>query len=351
MAISMRSLVSLGTMLHWIASLALAMTSPDTFSTVSRYNGMIQVFLSFFLCFLFAGELRASVTDIGCKHNLSYRTSHPGVDILATSETQVCKFCHIPHGALVSDTTQYQWYDDIYLTGQTAWTDGPQTWRLPLISHQLTVQKNYVRVSLSTGIWQTTARLDITISTWAYGPISNISEVDPDGLPDTGDETWQLPWMPSGSSRVCFSCHDGSLPVGRVRTSTGGLTNIDMDNEAAGNKLVSDDRIGSGSPARFLYSDVSYNFATRHPSEHAFYSFYMREEVLADRRGTTRALKALSQMKEALDRYSFAQCTACHDPHKYDATTGGHYQNGSKQFWRKPGTTTPPDDVCNDCHD
>ncbi len=157
--------------------------------------------------------------------------------------------------------------------------------------------------------------------------------------------------MPSGSSRICFSCHDGSIPIGNVRTSTGGVTNIDMqDTSAGGNKLTAEDKLGTGSSARFasVVVDPTANtsFASKHPMEHGFYSFYMTQDVIDDPRAPySYPLKELAQIKGtgALDKKDFAQCTACHDPH-----FKGSYSNGSKQFWLKPNQD--PKYVCWGCH-
>lgn len=334
---------------------------------------------SFFLFFLFVGESRATVAANDCKHNLSYDTNPDpevdsrNVDVHATNasgEKQVCKFCHIPHGkdvpTLTSMTTTYQWYNDAY--GVISYTD--KEFRLPLFSHEITGYVNSARVSFSSGppTYDTPYTQQIRISTWAYGPTSVIE----DPSEDPGDETREIRWPSSGSSRMCFSCHDGTVKIGAVYSSTGGLTFIDMDNSAAASgKLSAEDKLVQRSLGGLAYlppglaeGSFWHDFASKHSAQHAFYSFRMPGDDVHQVGGanydkrTSKPMRTLSYMRASgvLDRYDFVQCTACHDPHKGgDGTPAGNpggiegaYNSGTRQFWRKPGDSSST--VCNDCH-
>lgn len=112
-----------------------------------------------------AGDSNVSVTV----HNLSKDGTAP---VKATSETQVCVFCHTPHNANA--------------------TAGAPLW------NRATNVQSYTRYN--------SASLDATVIT--------------DGFKD----------QPGGSSLLCLSCHDGTIALGQVsvmpKTSSG--TSIDM---------------------------------------------------------------------------------------------------------------------------
>jgi hypothetical protein len=110
------------------------------------------------------------------KHNLSIFGPGP---VSATGESQVCVFCHTPHGA----------------------TTAPGA---PLWNRQLSTQ---------TYTTYTSSSLDAEIIA---------GQLD----------------QPAGSSKLCLSCHDGSLAIGTVNVS-GGQQNvsIDMMGVAAGGEM------------------------------------------------------------------------------------------------------------------
>lgn len=329
---------------------------------------MVQVFLSLLFLLLTLGEVGATVAADNCKHNLSASNKLATPVIRATSEIQVCKFCHIPHGkqsndsTLTSMTTTYSWY--AYKYSDNSFNN--KSFRLPLIGHQLTTSINAARVSFSSGPpdYLPGKPNEVRITTtsfYAYGPEGSIVFDDPDGFPDSGDETREIDWPSSGSSRVCFSCHDGTIQIGAVYNSTGGVSLIEMDIGAGQSgeiqKITADGYMGKDAERRYLppgYDGTSwkFDFASRHSCEHGFYSFYMTQNVLDDPTANSRLMKDLTQIKASgvLDRDYFVQCTACHDPHKGGTGTSndGKYTGGLRQFWRKPGEGS--EQVCTDCH-
>lgn len=276
-----------------------------------------------FLPFL-ATNLFSSI--INTSHNLSCTSN---AIIRAVDETEICKFCHVPHGAQVSSTTVYSYYNTIY--GQ-----GNYNFRLPLISHQLTVEDNRNR-----------AYADYT-STWT--------------LPDVSGSGWDYEdkvWPPSGVSKVCFSCHDATLQVGQLTTGV----KIDMDNATAGDKLDADDRLTMYSigylgkePNPRWGSPTSY-FPGWHelsaPGPHIF-STRVTNEVVTD---SNNVLKSVSAMQQGLwgyrgiDRTDFVQCNSCHDPHSENIATNpdGSPFGGLYKFWNVGGDDSYRK-VCAVCH-
>jgi hypothetical protein len=191
-------------------------------------------------------------------HNLS--VTGPG-EIRALSETEICKFCHIPHNAVV-----------------------PQ----PLWGHGLS-QAQY-RTPLIRGGQQTRV---------------------PTGQPD-------------GSSRLCLSCHDGTVALGDIA----GEPRVAM----AGATRLTPGRRG------FLGTDLSGS----HPV-----SFVVPDGDLGMKDGEEdmglRPLAVIySDPDVVLDAGGKMQCTTCHDPH-----SDRFYQPGRvPRFWVKPTV----DDVCMTCH-
>lgn len=192
-------------------------------------------------------------------HNLS--VSGPGV-IRATSEVQVCKFCHVPHNALSQQ---------------------------PLWSQEL----------------------------------SNAFYVVPTLRGRQGD----LPApQPDGASRLCLSCHDGTVALGEL---AGGHEPIRM----AGSVRITQDRPGfigtnlSGHhPISFVVTDDSKNAKTHGYSDMG--------------QASLQSIRADPDVN--LDGEGRMQCTTCHDPH-----SDSYYQPGRvPRFWVKPTI----DEVCSTCH-
>ncbi len=192
-------------------------------------------------------------------HNLS--ASGPGA-IRSMSETEVCKFCHIPHNAVVA---------------------------APLWGHALS-KAQYETPRLRRG--------------------------RPGESP--------VP-QPDGSSRLCLSCHDGTVALG------------DISGEPRPTPMSGRERLGPGDRG-FLGTDLSGS----HPV-----SFVVAEGYLTGEEGDgdigQRSLADLRTDPEVkLDGEGKMQCTSCHDPH-----SDRYYVPGKvPHFWVKPTV----DEVCTTCH-
>ena len=203
-------------------------------------------------------EERSSV--IGTVHNLS--ASGPG-SVRALSETEVCKFCHVPHNAVVPT---------------------------PLWGH-----------ALSDASYRT--------------PVLRRGRADARPAP-----------QPDGSSRLCLSCHDGTVALGDV---SGEPRPIAM---SAGR-----DRLRPGDRG-YLGTDLSGS----HPV-----SFVVPDGRQADPGEeddlTLRPLALIRADPDVrLDDAGKMQCTTCHDPHSDPFSSGGTVP----RFWVKPSF----DEVCTVCH-
>lgn len=192
-------------------------------------------------------------------HNLS--ASGPG-EIRALGETEICKFCHIPHNAVVP---------------------------VPLWGHALSqAQYNVPEARDGAG-----ARMPI-------------------GQPD-------------GSSRLCLSCHDGTVALGEIAGEPRPVTMTGATRLAPGRR-------------GFLGTDLSGS----HPV-----SFVVHDGGMDVREGDEdMGLRPLAVIRAdtevALDGDGKMQCTTCHDPH-----ADRYYQPGRvPRFWVKPTVG----EVCLTCH-
>ena len=193
-------------------------------------------------------------------HNLS--VSGPG-EIKSQNETEICKFCHIPHNAVV-----------------------PR----PLWGHALSQVEYYE-----------TPRLRRQ---------GNLSVTTP---------------QPGGSSRLCLSCHDGTVALGEI-------AGLEQPEAMAGAQRLSSGRKG------YLGIDLSGS----HPV-----SFKVQKGGPGDwdssRDMGLRPLSAIrSDEQVRLDQKGYMQCTTCHNPH-----SDRFYQpDRVPRFWVKPTI----DEVCLTCH-
>lgn len=190
-------------------------------------------------------------------HNLS--VSGPG-EIRSLTETEVCKFCHIPHNAVV-----------------------PQ----PLWGHVL-----------SDATYQ--------VPELRSGPGGSHPAPQPDG-----------------SSRLCLSCHDGTIALGEVAGESRPIPMAGADRLSRGRGGLGTDLSGSH-PISFVVpsgevggfgeeSDIGLRPLARHAAD-----------------------------GPALDGEGKMQCTTCHDAH-----ADRYYVPGRvPRFWVKPTV----DEVCLSCH-
>ena len=261
------------------------------------------------------------ISDIrGTKHNLSAvadATSTPSGGIVptrtfkSTTETQVCVFCHTPHGATL---------------GVTA-------------------------------LWNR------KLSNATYLPYSS-SSLDAEYI--LGRQLDQ----PGGSSKLCLSCHDGTLAIGSVNVLNGvggaeGSQTIAMPDVASG-------VMASGSGTTTGYTrNLGVNLSNDHPiSVNYTAALFARDGELrgvdVDQKDTTTSGAIIGvrssgySPKAPLERAGVGdgqiQCATCHDPHLRETdTTKGNQKflilNRFQEETATPIYSNVTDINCVACHD
>lgn len=190
-------------------------------------------------------------------HNLS--TEGPG-NVVASTESQICVFCHTPHGA----------------------TNAPAS---PLWNRQLSSQTYTVYTSSSLDAETIGGQLD----------------------------------QPAGASKLCLSCHDGTLALGTVNV-LGGELNVDVDLTGAGPGGVMPP--GSGLQTGFT-RNLGIDLGNDHPISLTYDTTLsladgeLRDPTTAPHIGVrSPGVRPLVPLEATgLGGEAQVQCTGCHDPH------------------------------------
>jgi hypothetical protein len=230
--------------------------------TATRFASLLLALLLAALLLLQAPQPghAAKIADIAnTKHNLS--ASGPGTT-KATSESQICVFCHTPHAA-----------ENI-----------PNA---PLWNRKLS---------------------GATYST--YNSTSIDANID------------ELSQGPGGLSRLCLSCHDGTMAIGNVNVLNGKANqSVTMTGTGAGGTMPA----GSGTTTGFT-RNLGVDLSNDHPISFTYdAALAARDGELRTPDGTVVGTRVRGQVKPKLPlENGQLQCTTCHDPHlrETDASKG-----------------------------
>ena len=231
------------------------------------------------------------------KHNLS--VSGPGT-VRATSESQVCVFCHTPHAATIAPDA-------------------------PLWNRELSVA--------------------------TYTPYTS-SSLDAENI------AGQLQ-QPAGSSKLCLSCHDGSMAIGTVNV-VGGQANVTI--------AMTGTAVGGGMPAGAgLQTGFTRNLGTDLRNDHPISLTYDTTLATADGELRDPATTPDIGLRSPGVRPAFPlegtgpagepqlQCASCHDPHLPDPAGGPprkFLRANRLQVLDPVGGYDPDADIaCLGCHD
>jgi len=236
----------------------------------------------------------ARVADIrNTKHNLSAVGTGA---VKATSENQVCVFCHTPHGA-------------------ESIPNAP-IWNRKLSAATYTVDNTY-----------SSSSMEASAAELAAGP--------------------------GGSSRLCLSCHDGTMAIGSVNVLNGQANvSIPLTGTATGGLMPT-----TGSTTGFT-RNLGVDLKNDHPISFTY------DSTLATNDGELRAPDgALVGTRSPAVKPTLplqdgkVQCTTCHDPHvrETDATVGaGKFLRLNRLQQAAPtggAFSAASDIICLACHD
>lgn len=227
-----------------------------------------------------------SLNDTNHKHNLSSNTAGvKAVDNTDPRRTQICIFCHTPHNAENAQASEWA----------------------PLWNHQNT-----------------------EVTTFQMASTANVSP---------GKRSWMTNTQPTGISKKCLSCHDGTVAIGAVLN--GGTIAV-TGTSGSGDILQSGDYGFIGTDLRgghvisFNYDQFQQNVD---PPETNYRSY-------------NNILGLDSKNKLMFDRNRNMQCHTCHDPHT-DWCDDNIVPNavGQDPLWRKAcDSTYGSGSVCRVCH-
>jgi hypothetical protein len=252
--------------------------------------------------------LTDKVPDVrGTKHNLSAAVDGtatpsggkvPVRTVKAGTQTQVCVFCHTPHEA---ESINFG-------------SGGSQA---PLWNRKLSNQ--------------------------TYTPYSS-SSMEADAT--------EMAAAPGGSSKLCLSCHDGTMAIDKVNALNG------SKNATIAMTSATPVKMPSGSATTGFTRDLGTDLSADHPISFTYNSALATYDgELRGPDGTIVATRAAGATppKMPLENGQM-QCATCHDPHLRDKTTS----NGNAKFLRmnrfqvaQPsggGFSTSNDIICLACH-
>ena len=224
--------------------------------------------LYFTLCVFVLIPLLALAKVEDTKHNLSI--TGPG-DVKAVSATQICIFCHTPHNSSPAQ---------------------------PLWNHELSAVVNYINYTSD------------TLQSYTEGDAPPID----------------------GYSKLCLSCHDGTVAIGSVvskweeimMVTVAGV--IDSSGKLIGGPGYLGTDLSGGHPISIIFDEalVTKRNSAEPPLTHLNWPIVDTDIKLHPTQGG----------------YG-VQCTSCHDPHENKAA------GGWPPFWQKP----THDEVCLVCHE
>jgi len=274
---------------------------------MKQYWTALSAFLMFAALFLMAQSSFADnhlptgrVSDVrNTKHNLSALSSAVPRNVQASTEDEICVFCHTPHGANLQ-------------------AEGP--------------------------LWN-----------------RNLNETDTYTLYDSGslDATVN---QPNSISKLCLSCHDGTIAIGSVRVLNGawvsGTTSIAMSGvEDVGGSLDSMP-VGAGENSGFTRR-LGTDLTNDHPISFTY------DSALATKDGELRDPAIESNIGNRSSGVTphvplengQVQCNSCHDPHirdELDPTRNIKFLRLNRFQRVSPSNTTfneSSDIICLACHD
>ena len=221
------------------------------------------VMIGLFLIFVFGSHSSAG-TIKGSKHDLSASTG--GISDKSTDETQVCIFCHTPHGARPAVPL---WNRAVSAGGMT------------------------------------------------YSMYSSTSMQASPSFGDTGDPGDME--LLGGPSRLCLSCHDGTISIVNIINR---FPNDSPPSMGSGNELDADGSLADAGSANIGEASLGGSVADL-SNDHPISFVYSSSLASSDGELYDPEDPGHSEIQPLLKNYSSAtggnfECSSCHDPHNSD---------------------------------
>jgi hypothetical protein len=154
---------------------------------------------------------------------------------------------------------------------------------------------------------------------------------------------------PTGTSRLCLSCHDGvtagGIALGNVIQGGGTMNGVPI-------AMLGNDRITAGSPTLFTAQKIK----TGHHPVSFVYDADVLLAIQGDAVKSTQNYKLPSLTEVKLDTGRRMQCTTCHDPHQNRSREDQLIPSTQRKiapFWvygANNDAIKDHDAVCKDCH-
>lgn len=233
---------------------------------------------------------QAVATIKDTRHNLSNWGKYT---VKATTENQVCIFCHAPHNADSVDA--------------------------PLWNHKNT-----------------------EVTTFQMASTANVSP---------GNRSWMPNNQPTGISKKCLSCHDGTVAIGMlgngneiIVTGASGSVGGNPNNALAGTRTQSG-KLTSGD-----YGYIGTDLRGGHVISFNYDQFQQNVDPPQTNYKSWGTIMTDDPKNIAMfDRNRNMQCHTCHDPHN-DWCDDNAKTVGRDPLWRKSCDSTTNDVVCKVCH-
>lgn len=268
--------------------------------TTRRFK--IFIFMAFCLCMILVNFKNAfsvgpgNLTSPGNKHNLS--TGGTGT-YKASTETQICVFCHTPHRSL---------------------TDGP------LWNHNLTSVASYT--------------MPVPSATQLTTPLN----------------------PPDEASKLCLSCHDGTVPLGAVQNLHGQAAIISFQGGVGVGPLppASSAYLGTDLSGHHLISiEINTQLVNDKNAQCPSVTWKLKNNIAAPYLQPTRSMYPCDRVanpsgcRDNSTMRQGVQCNSCHDPH-YDPIPGTtkFIRGAAGMPSNQPGWPwTYGDSLCCSCHE
>ena len=241
------------------------------------------------------GELNGGTGIVGTYHDLS-STGVGSAYGINEKHNRICIFCHAPHNTLKPA--------DAIAKGLNY---------VPLWNH---------------GDGSGNVTLATTWTMYGHGNVTIGDPTDPNGNTDMQGSAWKNTTQPGGVSKLCLSCHDGSIAISAYGNFKG--STISSQDSTSTMKIASRAAIGG-------LTGTNGDLSNHHPIGFVYQTAFNADTELAD---PTTVLNGTMRIKDVLYNGQM-ECVTCHDVHNSKNAPGAE-----KFLWKSDTHSA----MCLTCH-